>query len=149
MRSIERGAIHGLVGQNGAGKSTLGRILTGIISPDSGRLLVSGRPVPGAGGEGGLRSISGRGGGSLRLADQQRVEILRAFARDAQLIIMDEPTASLGADDSEKLLRTIRRLNEHGTTVIYISHFLEEVLKITHIVSVMRDGRVVKTSPTA
>ena len=55
---------------------------------------------------------------SLRLASQQRVEILRALARNARLIIMDEPTASLGADDAAKLLDTVRWLKEQGTTVL-------------------------------
>lgn len=86
---------------------------------------------------------------SLRLADQQKVEILRAIARDASLIVMDEPTAALPREDAALLMDAIRRLRSHGTTVIYVSHFLEEVLAIADSVTVMKDGAVVRTAATS
>jgi ABC-type sugar transport system ATPase subunit len=178
--AIERGSIHGLVGENGAGKSTLGKIVAGVFRADEGELLVDGsrasyasprdalsdgvtliaqeptlvprRPV--------LENVflgieEGRAGvvdgqalrrrwkqlvddvgfdlpadaaaGSLRVADQQKVEVMRAVARDAQLIVMDEPTAALTSDEGERLFETVRRLRDRGTTIIYVSHSLPEV----------------------
>jgi ABC-type sugar transport system ATPase subunit len=83
--------------------------------------------------------------GSLRTADQQKVEIMRAIARDARLIVMDEPTAALTRDESERLLETIRRLAAAGTSVLLVSHHLDEVLGVCSVVTVMRDGRIVRT----
>jgi simple sugar transport system ATP-binding protein/ribose transport system ATP-binding protein len=85
----------------------------------------------------------------LSVADQQKVELLRALARQAELIVMDEPSARLTAPEMEALGATIRGLAEAGTTVVLVSHFLEEVLSVSDTVTVMRDGRVVRTAPTA
>jgi ribose transport system ATP-binding protein len=87
--------------------------------------------------------------GGLRMADQQKVEILRAIARDARVIVMDEPTAPLAGDETERLLATVRSLAARGTAIVYVSHFLKEVLAIADTVSVLRDGRLVKTAPAA
>ena len=84
----------------------------------------------------------------LRLADQQKVEILRSLSRNAKLIIMDEPSASLTADEVARLHATIRELSRRGVTILLISHFLEEVLELTSTTIVMRDGEVVKAGPT-
>lgn len=83
---------------------------------------------------------------SLRIAEQKKVEILRAIARNARLIIMDEPTAMLSAEEVKKLFALIRKLKCSGTTFIYVSHFLEEILSLADNVTVMRDGQCVKTS---
>jgi ABC-type sugar transport system ATPase subunit len=85
--------------------------------------------------------------GSLRVADQQKVEILRSLARSARLIVMDEPTAALTADEAERLFGIVRRLRERGTTIVYVSHFLTEVLALVDTVTVLRDGRLVRTAP--
>jgi ABC-type sugar transport system ATPase subunit len=85
--------------------------------------------------------------GALRTAEQQKVEILRAIARDARVILMDEPTAALTADESSNLLRIIRSLAEGGTSVVLVSHYLEEVLEVSDDVTVMRDGRLVRSGP--
>jgi rhamnose transport system ATP-binding protein len=87
--------------------------------------------------------------GTLSVAQQQKVEILRALARDARLIIMDEPSARLSAGEVEALHAVARSLAERGTAIVYISHFLEEVLGLADVVTVMRDGRLVKTSSTS
>jgi ABC-type sugar transport system ATPase subunit len=87
--------------------------------------------------------------GSLRLAERQKVEILRAIARDARLIVMDEPTAALNAEESRRLLEIIRRLRAEGTTFIYVSHNLEEVLEISDQVTILRDGRQVRTAESS
>jgi simple sugar transport system ATP-binding protein/ribose transport system ATP-binding protein len=81
--------------------------------------------------------------GSLRVADQQKVEILRALARDARLLIMDEPTAALPAQDKERLLEIVRTLRDDGVTIVYVSHFLDEVLALVDDVTVLKDGAVV------
>ncbi|HWV87883.1 MAG TPA: sugar ABC transporter ATP-binding protein [Capillimicrobium sp.] len=85
----------------------------------------------------------------LRTADQQKVEILRAIARDARVILMDEPTAALTIDESRRLLEIIRRLAADGTSVVLVSHHLEEVLEVCDTVTVMRDGALVRTGPAA
>src|SRR4051794_33683298 len=63
---------------------------------------------------------------TLRTAEQQKVEILRAIARDARLLLMDEPTAALTRDETDRLLETIRALAAGGTAVVLVSHYLEE-----------------------
>jgi simple sugar transport system ATP-binding protein/ribose transport system ATP-binding protein len=85
--------------------------------------------------------------GRLRTGEQQKVEILRALSRDAQLIVMDEPTAALSAGETEQLHGIIRSLAAGGTTIILISHFLREVLELADAVTVLRDGQLIRTSP--
>lgn len=87
--------------------------------------------------------------GTLRVADRQKVEILRALARDARLIVMDEPTAALSPEEAAKLLDIIRSLAAAGTTVSFVSHFLDQVLAVADAVTVMKDGRIVRTAPAA
>jgi simple sugar transport system ATP-binding protein/ribose transport system ATP-binding protein len=85
----------------------------------------------------------------LSAHDQQKVEILRALARDARLIVMDEPTARLSADETVSLRRTMRALAEAGRTIVFVSHFLEEVLEVSDAITIMRDGQVIRTSRAA
>jgi len=87
--------------------------------------------------------------GRLRIADQQKVEILRALCRNAQLIVMDEPTAALSRPDAEALHLVVRQLARSGTTVVLVSHFLNEVLELADEVTILRDGRLVQTVPAA
>jgi ABC-type sugar transport system ATPase subunit len=81
--------------------------------------------------------------GSLSVANRQMLEIMRALMAEHRILIMDEPTASLGPHEREKLYETVRRLRAAGTAVIYISHDLDEVLKLCDRISVMRDGALV------
>jgi simple sugar transport system ATP-binding protein/ribose transport system ATP-binding protein len=83
--------------------------------------------------------------GGLPLAMQQEVEILRALGRRAQVIVMDEPTAALSAQDSERLHDVVRGLRESGIAVVYISHFLDEVLALSDHITIMRNGQCVQT----
>jgi ribose transport system ATP-binding protein len=200
--SIARGSIHALVGENGAGKSTLGKIVSGVLAPDAGRLLLDGEEVAlrsprealdrgvatiaqevnvvaqltveenvflgaeprGAGfvsrrglrrryeqlaETAGLRLPATAPAGRLPPAEQQKVEILRALSRDAELIVMDEPTASLGREETAQLHEIIRSLARAGRTVLLVSHFLREVLALADEITVLRDGRVVRTAPAA
>jgi ABC-type sugar transport system ATPase subunit len=199
---IARGSIHALVGENGAGKSTLGKIISGVLAPDRGQLLIDGEPVafhspreaitrgivliaqelsvvpalsvaenvflgtePRRAGFVARRALRRRyaelaatagfelagdlRGRGLRTADQQKVEILRALGRNAALIVMDEPTAALSRPDAERLHQVIRRLAAGGTTVVLVSHFLREVAELADEVTILRDGRLVRTAPAA
>jgi ribose transport system ATP-binding protein len=199
---VRRGSVHALVGENGAGKSTLGKIVSGALIADGGRVLMDGGPVafgsprealehkvaaiaqepnvvpqlsvaenvllgsePVRGGFIRSRRLKRRytelaraAGFELRgdttaerlgTAEQQKVEILRALSRDAQLIVMDEPTASLDARETAQLHEIVRGLAGSGKTIILISHFLKEVLELAETVTVLRDGKLVKTAPTA
>jgi rhamnose transport system ATP-binding protein len=199
---IARGSIHALVGENGAGKSTLGKIISGVLAPDSGQLLLDGEPVrfrsprdaiargvvliaqelsiapslsvaenvflgteprrvgflkprtlarryTELAGTAGFELAGEANAGRLRTADQQKVEILRALGRRAELIVMDEPTAALSRPDVATLHEVIRRLARSGTTVVLVSHFLGEVLELADEVTILRDGRVVRTTPAA
>ena len=80
---------------------------------------------------------------NLSLAQKQMVEIARTVYADAQIIIMDEPTAALEANDREQLFKVIRRLKEGGHSIIFISHHLDELMEICDRVSVLRDGQKV------
>lgn len=87
--------------------------------------------------------------GSLRLADQQKVEIMRALARDARLIVMDEPTSSLTKNEADVLHEVMDRLRREGRTIVYVSHFLDEILEWADTVTIMRDGTVTRTAPSS
>ena len=82
---------------------------------------------------------------NLSIAARQIVEICRAIAARARIILMDEPTSSLQRDDVERLFGLIRKFRGQEITVIYISHFLEEVREIADNFTVLRDGRSVAT----
>jgi ABC-type sugar transport system ATPase subunit len=85
----------------------------------------------------------------LSIGVQQQVEILRSLARGARVLALDEPTAVLTEHEKANLLGLIRRLAEGGTTVILVSHFLDEVLSVADRITVLRDGALVRTGPAA
>ncbi|MGH3270480.1 MAG: sugar ABC transporter ATP-binding protein [Trebonia sp.] len=87
--------------------------------------------------------------GGLRTADKQKTEILRAVAGDARVIVMDEPTSSLTSVEIKTLHRMIATLRESGKTIVYVSHFLGEVIELADTVTVLRSGRLVRTAPVA
>jgi ribose transport system ATP-binding protein len=86
---------------------------------------------------------------ALPIGVQQQVEILRSLARGARVLAMDEPTAVLTEHEKDNLLDLIRRLAEGGTTVLLVSHFLDEVLSVADRVTVLRDGALVTTDDAA
>ncbi|MBF9197064.1 ABC transporter ATP-binding protein [Microvirga terrestris] len=200
--SVERGTIHGIVGENGAGKSTLMSILYGFYEADSGEVRVNGKPIAirspidaicagigmvhqhfmlveplsvvdnvMLGAEGGAMLRAGEAKvraelarlskdygleidvdaavGDLSVGLQQRVEILKALYRGADILILDEPTAVLTPPEADALFGLLRSLKEQGKTVILITHKLREIMAITDRVSVMRRGEMVATVETA
>src|SRR5581483_2735359 len=192
---LRAGEIHGLCGHNGAGKSTLVRVLMGLVQPDSGGVLLDGRPlslrgardaqahglafvdqelsvVPALTVEENLflgdtraglvrrRSSQRRLAGSalervglgglaptraveaLSVGERQLLEIARALHRQARLLILDEPTATLTQVEIDKVFAAVREVAASGFGVIFVSHRLGEVLDLCHRVTVLRDGRV-------
>jgi len=199
---VEKGSIHGIIGENGAGKSTLMSILYGFYQADSGEIFVDGAKTkinsPDdaiAAGIGMVHQhfmlvdpftvlenvILGAEGGALlkdgmdkaraeleRLEQeyslevnidavvaelpvglQQRLEILKALYRGAEILILDEPTGVLTPQEADHLFRILATLKEQGKTIILITHKLREIMAITDNVTVMRRGEVVSNVRTA
>jgi simple sugar transport system ATP-binding protein len=199
---VQRGTIHGIVGENGAGKSTLMSILYGFYQADSGDILIDGQPVKiqsshdaidaGIGmvhqhfmlvetftvlenvilgaEQGALlrESISNarttlqhladeyqlsvpldQATGLLPVGQQQRTEILKALYRNADILILDEPTGVLTPQEADQLFRVLRTLRDKGVTIILITHKLREIMDVTDNVSVLRLGTMVSTERTA
>lgn len=83
------------------------------------------------------------------IAQQQLIEIAKALSLNAEIILMDEPTSSLSENEVENLFETIRKLKASGTSIIYISHRMEELFEISDRVTVLRDGQYIGTRDTA
>jgi simple sugar transport system ATP-binding protein len=81
--------------------------------------------------------------GSYSIAIQQMVAIARALELDSKLLILDEPTSSLNADEVEKLFKQMRRLKKQGHSIIFVTHFLDQVFEITDKVTVLRNGEYI------
>lgn len=198
--SLQRGEIHGLIGENGAGKTTLMKVLGGVNQSDTGTVSLKGREVAIAnphdsianrisviyqefnlvptlsiaeniylGKElrkgwlgrtpdrkamvAGAAAIMKRLGmpdldcsqlvRNLSVAEQELVEIGKALLNDAEILVMDEPTAVLTPRETEALFQVIRSLVAEGLAVIYISHRLEEVVAMCDRITVLRDGRLI------
>ena len=199
---VERGVIHGIVGENGAGKSTLMSILYGFYEADAGEIRVNGEVVRirssreaighgigmvhqhfmlvpplsvlenvMLGAEGGPLLARGAAAVRARLAHlakeyalevdpdaivgdlsvglQQRVEILKALVRGAEILVLDEPTAVLTPSEADQLFEMLRVLKSQNKTIVFITHKLREIMSLTDRVSVMRRGEMVGTFETA
>src|SRR5262249_26326384 len=83
--------------------------------------------------------------GDLTTGQEQMVQIAAALSVNAQVIVMDEPTSSLSAAESEHLFQLLANLKKRGITVIYVSHRMEEIFRLCDVVSVLRDGKHVAT----
>ena len=196
--SVRAGTVHALVGENGAGKSTLVKILAGVVSADSGTLVLGGTTIDVAcwdriraraagvgivqqhgasagtltvvenavlGVEGGpllglaatadaLKKLGDKVGlpidpwaeaGSLSVGAAQRAEIVAALHHGAKLLILDEPTAVLTPLEVDGLLATLRTLAAAGTTIVIVTHKLDEVRAVADDVTVLRTGATVAT----
>ena len=86
--------------------------------------------------------------GNLAISDQQLIELARVIIERPKLLILDEPTSALNARESDRLLELVRQLPEQGTTVLYVSHRLDEVFAVADQISVMRNGSLVFSRPT-
>jgi simple sugar transport system ATP-binding protein len=195
---VEKGEIHGLLGENGAGKTVLMSVLYGLYRPDAGEIVINGKKAeiesPATAMNLGIGMVHqhfmlipsltvaenvvlGREPAKNGLIDedemlkrvrasctefrldvdveapvhtlsvgvQQRVEILKALYRGAEVLVLDEPTAVLTPQEVEDLFRAVRTLREQGKTVIFISHKLREVLSICDRITVLKRGSVVGT----
>lgn len=193
---VEKGTIHGIVGENGAGKSTLMSILYGFYKADKGEIFVNGKKTQilnskeaiaagigmvhqhfmlienftilenvMLGAEGGAMLAKGESHAREELArlqkdygltvdpdaiveevsvgQQQRVEILKALYRGAEILILDEPTGVLTPKEVDQLFEILEQLKQQGTTIIMITHKLREIMHITDNVSVMRRGEII------
>ena len=199
---VERGVIHGIVGENGAGKSTLMSILYGFYEADAGEIRVNGETVRirsskeaishgigmvhqhfmlvpplsvlenvMLGAEGGALLSQGAKAvraelarlakeyaldvdpeaivGELSVGLQQRVEILKALVRGAEILVLDEPTAVLTPSEADQLFDMLKVLKSQNKTIVFITHKLREIMSLTDRVSVMRRGEMVATFETA
>jgi simple sugar transport system ATP-binding protein len=199
---VERGTIHGIIGENGAGKSTLMSILYGFYKADAGEILIGGQHTEIPDSQAAIRAgigmvfqhfklvenftvlenvvLGAEDGAMLRpslakarklLVDlareyelqvdpdakiedlgvgmQQRVEILKALYRQADILILDEPTGVLTPSEADHLFRILRGLRDEGKTIVLITHKLREIMDVTDNVSVMRRGEMVATVRTA
>ncbi len=148
--SLNSGEILALLGENGAGKSTLMNIIYGLYQPSSGEILVRGKSSK-------MRSPRDAIGLGIGMVHQhfqlvpvmtpvgirQRVEILKALYRDAEILILDEPTAVLTPQEIEGLFEVMDLLRRQGKSIIFITHKLKEVLRIANRIAVLRQGKLV------
>lgn len=85
----------------------------------------------------------------LTVSERQEVAIARALFRDARLLVLDEPTAALDGSQSERLFEVVQNLRREGVAILYVSHYLEEIFRLSDRITVLRDGRLVETTATA
>src|SRR5829696_803227 len=97
----------------------------------------------------GLEIDSNRLVSGLTVAEQQRLEIAKALAIEAKVLILDEPTATLAEREIEGLFEVMREMASRGIAILYISHRLDEIFRIADRVTVMRDGKIVETRPAS
>ncbi len=176
---VRAGACHALLGRNGAGKSTLVAILTGLVRPDRGQVMLGSAPTPSLADRASWQRLVAcvyqksmvvpsltvrarqvmldwgfdldvtRLAGDLSVEQRQIVEIARALSVGARFLILDEPTAALEKSAIERLFERIRRLKASGVGILYISHHLEEIYEICDQVTVLRDGERVLNEPVS
>ena len=87
--------------------------------------------------------------GTLKVSQKQMIEIAKAVSYNSKVIVMDEPTSSLTEKEVEHLFKIIEKLKKKNTSIIYISHKMEEILRISDDVTVMRDGKWIDTKPAS
>jgi len=150
--TLEKGEIVALLGENGAGKSTLVKMIYGLYGSDSGELFIKGKKVDFHSPADAIAKGIGMVHQHFQLvpvmtvAEQQRVEILKMLYRNADILIMDEPTAVLTPQETDELLKVMQSFAQKGVGVIFITHKLREVLAVADRVVVLRNGKVVGTA---
>ena len=87
--------------------------------------------------------------GDLPIGLQQLIEIARVLFSGARIIILDEPTSALSPPEVERLFAALRRLRDEGTSIVFISHFLDDILRVSDTVTVFRNGRKVAETAAA
>ncbi|MGW0191094.1 sugar ABC transporter ATP-binding protein [Streptomyces sp. NPDC003362] len=87
--------------------------------------------------------------GTLTVAEQTMVEVAREVRRGGRVLILDEPTACLSAGDADRIRALVRTLRDEGVAVVYISHYIDEVMSVADRLTVLRDGAVVRSAPAA
>ncbi|MFH8799191.1 sugar ABC transporter ATP-binding protein [Streptomyces sp. NPDC017936] len=87
--------------------------------------------------------------GTLTVAEQTMVEVAREVRRGGRVLILDEPTACLSAKDADRIRALVRRLRDEGVAIVYISHYIDEVMAVADRVTVLRDGMLVRSAPAA
>ncbi len=85
----------------------------------------------------------------LGIGQQQMIEIGRAILKDVKILIMDEPTSSLSEREVKELMKVVRILKDKGVAILFVSHKLEEVFEICDVVTILRDGKLIKTAPVS
>src|SRR5690554_1984531 len=153
---LEQGEIHALVGENGSGKSTPMSILYGLYQKDGGEIIVRGQPVEITEPRQSIDLKIGMVFQHYMLIDHLTVaenivlvsEILKALYRGAEILVLDEPTAVLTPQEVEDLFQVLRTLKSKGTSIVFITHKIKEVLAVSDRVSVLRRGKKVGTKLT-
>jgi len=201
--TLQRGEVHGLVGENGAGKSTLINVLSGVLTADSGTIGLEGtvcefaNPVEAR--QAGISTVHqeaelfptlsiaenmalqaglpraswglvdrgkinrratellkslgesiepSRLASTLSVAQRQMCQVAAALQQQSKLVILDEPTSALSEPEVEWLFAQIERLKKRGAAVLYVSHRLEEIFRLTDRLTVLRDGERVWSGET-
>jgi len=201
--TLQRGEVHGLVGENGAGKSTLINVLSGVLAADSGTIALEGtfcdfaNPVEAR--QAGISTVhqeaelfptlsiaenmalqtglprTARGlvdrdeinrraaeslkslgesiepsrlAATLSVAQRQMCQVAAAVQQQSKIVILDEPTSALSESEAEWLFAQIERLKKRGAAVLYVSHRLEEIFRLTDRLTVLRDGERVWSGET-
>lgn len=201
--TLQRGEVHGLVGENGAGKSTLINVLSGVLAADSGTVALEGtvcefaNPVEAR--QAGISTVhqeaelfptlsiaenmalqtglprnerglvdrdeiyrraaeslkslgesieSSRLASTLSVAHRQMCQVAAAVQQQSKIVILDEPTSALSESEAEWLFAQIEHLKKRGAAVLYVSHRLEEIFRLTDRLTVLRDGERVWSGET-
>ncbi len=152
---VNRGEILSILGENGSGKTTLMNMIAGIYFPDAGEIFIDGEPVVIRSPKDAFAHGIGMIHQHFKLVDlftavsqKQTVEIVKVLYRGADILILDEPTAVLTPQETEKLFGVLRRMRDDGKAIIIITHKLHEVLSLSDRVSVLCKGKYVGTVNT-
>jgi rhamnose transport system ATP-binding protein len=84
----------------------------------------------------------------LGIAERQAIEIVRALSRDARVLVLDEPTSALSSRETDRLIDIVKRLKAEGAAILFVSHFIDELLGVGDDITILRTGRVVASAPT-